>query len=215
MAQGRDPSVGRWASGARRDARRDQILDATLAVLEENGYAGTSMQKVARAARMSKETLYAWFGDRAGLFEALVAREAQAMNDELRSALDTGPGREPRAILARFGADVLELLLGRRSLTINRAAIAAAATHPELGRILAATGRESIRPLVEAVLAAEHTAGRLHAPVPGEAFELLMGLLVRDLQVRLLAGGGEGLDDDERRRRARIAVDALYRLSGP
>jgi AcrR family transcriptional regulator len=204
-------AAGRWASAQLREARRDQILDTTLALLEEHGYDGTSMQKVAEAARTSKETLYSWFGDKAGLFEALVTREARAMNERLTAALETGGGNT-RDVLVRFGTDVLSLLLGPRSLTINRAAIAAATSNPKLGRILAAKGRETTRPLVERFLAAEHEAGRLRVPDPDEAFEILMGLLVRDLQVRRLFGAASPLADLELRRRADAAVDAFLRL---
>jgi hypothetical protein len=115
-------------------------------------------------------------------------------------------------VLVRFGTDVLGLLLGPRSLTINRAAIAAASTTPELGRILAAKGRETTRPLVERFLAGERDAGRLRIADTGEAFELLMGLLVRDLQVRMLFGAAPAPARDDLRRRAEAAVDAFLRL---
>jgi AcrR family transcriptional regulator len=207
------PAAGRWASAERRDARRDHILDVTLELLARHGYEGTSMHKVAATARTSKETLYAWFGDKAGLFEALVSREAQAMNDQLVAALAAEErGGDAREILVRFGTDVLTLLLGSRSLTINRAAIAAASTSPELGRILAAKGRETTRPLVQRHLTDEHRAGRLSIPDPDEAFEILMGLLVRDLQVRLLIGAATAPTAKEFTRRAEVAVDAFLRL---
>jgi AcrR family transcriptional regulator len=208
-------TVGRWATSARREARRDHILDTVLALLEEHGYEGTSMQKVAKAARTSKETLYAWFGDKAGLFEALVAREAEAMNTELTQALEReGAAREPRDVLNRFGVNVLRLLLGARSLSINRAAIAAANTSPELGRILAAKGRETTRPLVERYLNAQHDAARLNVPDVGEAFEVLMGLLVRDLQIRTLLGVAQPLRGRALESRAEAAVEAFLRLYG-
>jgi AcrR family transcriptional regulator len=208
-------AAGRWVSAERRDARRDHILDITLELLARHGYEGTSMHKVAGGARTSKETLYAWFGDKAGLFEALVSREAQAMNDELAAALAAEePGGDARETLVRFGTDVLTLLLGPRSLTINRAAIAAASTSPELGRILAAKGRETTRPLVQRHLTAEHRAGRLNIPDADEAFELLMGLLLRDLQVRLLIGAtaapaAKELTPPRRGRRRRLPATPL------
>ncbi len=58
-------------SSRRSDERRRAVLDAALTVLERQGYAGTSMLDIAREARASKETLYAWFGDKKGLFAAL------------------------------------------------------------------------------------------------------------------------------------------------
>lgn len=110
--------------------------------------------------------------------------------------------------------NVLRLLLGARSLSINRAAIAAANTSPELGRILAAKGRETTRPLVERYLNAQHDAARLNVPDVGEAFEVLMGLLVRDLQIRTLLGVAQPLRGRALERRAEAAVEAFLRLYG-
>jgi AcrR family transcriptional regulator len=197
-------------------SRRDAILDAALELLVAEGYAGTSMLKVARAAGASKETLYAWFGDKAGLFEALVAREAAAMNATLDGALAKDPRTaEPRAVLERFGRQVLALLFGARSISINRAAIAAADAHPELGRVLSASGREASGARVIAYLAAQHEAGRLDVPDPPAAFERLMGLLLGDLQVRVLMGAVDPPGEHARRTRARRAVDAFLRLHAP
>lgn len=123
-----------------------------------------------------------------------------------------GERRGTREVLLRFGVNVLDLLLGPRSLAINRAAIAAMPANPELGRILASKGRETTRPLVERFLVGEHAGGRLHAPDASEAFEVLMGLLVRDRQLRLLFGAGQAPTSRERRRRAEVAVDAFLRL---
>lgn len=188
------------------------MLDAALALLERDGYQATSMGKLASTARMSKETLYAWFGDRAGLFEALVTREARNMNRDLARALDSD-GEVPREVLTRFGKNLLRLLLGPRALAINRAAIAAAAAgHPELGRILSARGRETTRPLVERYLSRETDAGRLNVTDPQQAFENLIGLLTTDQQIRALLGSAKPPTATRRRRHAEAAVDAFLKL---
>lgn len=56
--------------------RKDQIERAAYEVLKEKGYAGASMLSIARKARASNETVYNWYGDKAGLFKALVQRNA-------------------------------------------------------------------------------------------------------------------------------------------
>ena len=61
-------------SGSRRSSakRREEILKVALSVLAERGYRGASMREIAVRAQASKETLYAWFGNKRGLFEELV-----------------------------------------------------------------------------------------------------------------------------------------------
>lgn len=177
------------------------------------------MASVAAAARTSKETLYGWFGDKQGLFGAVVEREAAAINEELAGALgglEAGDEQPPpEVVLTEFGRRLLTLLLGSRSLAINRAAIAEAASDAEFGRILAAGGRENTGRLVRDYLAAEHERARLEVPDPQEAFETFLGLLVRDLQMRVLMGAQSppsALDIDAR---AAVAVAAFMRLHGP
>jgi AcrR family transcriptional regulator len=45
-------------------------------LLVERGYGGTTMAAVAERAGSSKETLYAWFGSKQGLFTAVIRRQA-------------------------------------------------------------------------------------------------------------------------------------------
>ena len=211
-APARSPRRRTGSRAANQAARRDAILDAALAGLRERGVAGTSMLAVATAARTSKETVYRLFGDRQGLFEALVRREAAAMNAGLADALSTDS--PPAEVLRRFGRDVLALLLGERSVAINRAAITEAARDPELGRILAAAGRDGTGPLVVAYLEREHAAGRLELPSAQEAFEVLLGLLLSDRQVRTLLGVDAHPTAEQLDARAERAVAYFLRLFG-
>jgi AcrR family transcriptional regulator len=51
---------------------RQQILSAALKRFAEQGYAGTSVQEIVDAARVTKPTLYYHFRNKAGLYHALV-----------------------------------------------------------------------------------------------------------------------------------------------
>lgn len=203
------------ARSARRDDgdRGQDILDATLSELRARGFSATSMLAIATAARTSKETLYRLFGDKQGLFEALVRQQAEALNADLVSALGA-PDRAIEEVLARFGANLLELLLGERSIAINRAAVTEAARSPELGRILAAAGRDRTRPLVVEYLESQRALGRLDFPSGEEAFEVFVGLLLRDRQVRALLGVDAPLDVAQRGEIAGRGVTYFLRLFG-
>jgi len=52
---------------------RRRILDALYARLRERPAEPTSVEEIARAARVSRSTIYLIFGSRAGLFDALAA----------------------------------------------------------------------------------------------------------------------------------------------
>ena len=79
----------------RKSLRQQQIEDAAYEVLESKGYGGTSMLGIARKARASNETLYNWYGDKQGLFQALVTRNAAEVKDHLEEALQTDRDASP------------------------------------------------------------------------------------------------------------------------
>ena len=66
--------------------RRQSIVGAAFSVLMEKGYAGASTLEIARRARVSKRELYAEFGSKAGILEALIASTSSRMQVPLTAA---------------------------------------------------------------------------------------------------------------------------------
>jgi AcrR family transcriptional regulator len=205
-------STAPQAKPAPEPTRSDEILDAALALMEENGYRDTTMLQVATRARASKNTLYQHFPTKQALFAALVARAASTMNADITAALDSQAALEPT--LRQFGIHLLTLLTGAQSLAINRAAIAEAHVAPELAQALAANGRENTTPLVQRFFAAQMAAGRLRRVDAADAMETFIGLLVGDLQVRLLWGMATPPDAVAIKRRAQRAAERFVVLFG-
>ena len=54
--------------------KSEQILQGAMQEFLAHGYAGTSMDKVAKTGGVSKATVYSYFADKEGLFVALVQR---------------------------------------------------------------------------------------------------------------------------------------------
>src|SRR3954451_25412966 len=78
-------------------ARREQLLDATKAIVDRSGFHAVSIEAVAREAGITRPIVYGHFRDLAGLLDALVDREgdrALAQLDELLPK-DLEPG-DPR-----------------------------------------------------------------------------------------------------------------------
>ncbi len=196
-----------------RAAREAEILEAAFAELLEKGYRGTTMLAVARRAAASKETLYAWYGDKCGLFRALVTANAAAIEGFLAQSL-TREG-DSEAALRRMGALLLALLLGERAVAINRAAAADVAEGGALGQALAEGGRERILPLIRALLRRARKEGLLAFEADLEVAEVYLGLLLGDLQVRRIIGVAKEPGTREMEQRAARAVLQLRRLYEP
>src|SRR5918996_1113615 len=69
------------------DARREQLLDATKAIVGRSGFHAVSIEAVAREAGITRPVVYGHFGDLTGLLEALVEREAARANAQLERIL--------------------------------------------------------------------------------------------------------------------------------
>ncbi len=192
-------------------ARQREIETAAYAVLEEKGYGGTSMLAIAQKARASNETLYNWYGDKLGLFRALVARNAEEVVALIRDRI-AGQG-DPIETLAILGPKLLQLLLSPRAVALNRAAAADASG--ELGLALSTAGREATAPMIGNVLEQARDKGKLAFQSTEDAVALYLDLLVGDLQIRRVIGRQAALDAAAREARAARALSRLILLCAP
>jgi AcrR family transcriptional regulator len=95
MAQHRDRRDSRWDEHRR--ARREQLVDATLAAVGRHG-AGVGMEEIAAQAGTSKTVVYRHFADRTELHVAVCARVAEQLTRKLREAM--GSSSDPRQMVA-------------------------------------------------------------------------------------------------------------------
>ncbi|WP_255705821.1 MULTISPECIES: TetR/AcrR family transcriptional regulator [unclassified Ectothiorhodospira] len=63
----------------RGEARRQRLLDVAAEVFMEQGYAGASVNEIVRRAGGSLSTLYRLFGNKLGLFEAMIAQRTEVV----------------------------------------------------------------------------------------------------------------------------------------
>ena len=192
----------------KRSLRQQQIEAAAYEVLEAKGYGGTSMQGIAKQARASNETLYNWYGDKQGLFRALVTRNAEEVKSHLEAELETD--HEALSILGTLGPKLLNLLTGDRAVALNRAA--AADSSGELGATLSKAGREAIFPLLEQVLLRARQEGQLRFSASEEAVGLYLDLLIGDLQIRRVVGRLPAPTEEFCVARSQMAVNHLCQL---
>jgi AcrR family transcriptional regulator len=200
--------------------RQKDVLDAALALLVEVGDKLT-MTSVARRASCSKESLYKWFGDRDGLLTATVQWQASKVRgvpvEREGVALDsltTG--------LESFAVDWLRVLSGKISVALNRVAVSHAGSDKhalgrDLGAIVLENGPFAMARRLKPVLQLGQDAGLLHFEDADEAFRTFFGLVVRDMQIRLLLGDRFELTGTEIERDARRATEqflSLYRDPG-
>lgn len=194
-----------------RDKRETEIAKAAYDVIERKGYSGASMLSIARKARASNETLYNWYGDKTGLFRALIVRNTYEVRDHLEKT--ARKNQPPLQVLRKTGPVLLTMLLGDRAIALNRAA--AADTTGTLGPALADAGRDTVAPLIGEVLRAARSNGDLAFEDLEAALETYIGLLVGDLQIRRVTGALGPLSETEISKRCKQAEVLFLRLFAP
>ncbi len=199
---------------AQKDARRAEFLQAGIEVLAQSGWQGTTMTKIAQRAHASKETIYAWFGDKSGFFGELVALRSAQLDHALAEVLETG-GDDHAATLTHWGEVMLALLVGPQSVALHRAAVAEAG-RTDLGGHLVMGGRGASVPRLARWLDALAQEGHLHLSEGAlEAAEDYLALLKGDAQLLCLLDASAPLPPAEVSRRAARATRLFLKLYAP
>jgi AcrR family transcriptional regulator len=112
-------------------SKRRQILDGARKVFMDLGFDGASMGEIARAAGVSKGTLYVYFADKNRLFEAIVEEETLQQS---KVTFGFDPDRDVVAMLAEFGAAYIAMICRPGGGSAIRTVMAIAERMPEVGR---------------------------------------------------------------------------------
>jgi AcrR family transcriptional regulator len=113
-------------------ALEDRIVLVARQSFALNGYGATSMNTIARCARVSKSTLYARFCSKAALFREIVARQIATVNAELMPQAGAGDGSLQDSLRGYINVALKRSLSGD-VLDINRLILSECRQFPELG----------------------------------------------------------------------------------
>jgi TetR/AcrR family transcriptional repressor of mexJK operon len=137
----------------------DKILDAATALFLSQGFGATSVEAVARKARISKRTFYHRFDDKPALYRAVVQRLLQRWLPQFEAAFDAPA---PLAtVLERSARRMLSLALSPEALALRRLLLSEAERFPELVEIVIAQGARRGIERIATLLEDERRAGTI------------------------------------------------------
>ncbi|SDR56172.1 transcriptional regulator, TetR family [Rhizobiales bacterium GAS191] len=119
-------------------AKRRQIIEGARTVFLAQGFDRASMDEIARAAGVSKGTLYVYFDNKQRLFEDLIIEDRREQAEQIVKIDFADP--DIRAMLTRFGVSLAERMQLPQTIALTRIVIAASAHIPEIGRTLYSAG---------------------------------------------------------------------------
>jgi AcrR family transcriptional regulator len=126
--------------------KQEIILQGAVQVFLRLGYAGTSMDRVATEAGVSKQTIYSHFEDKEGLFKAIMERMTIRRFQTVFHAV-TLQG-EPEVLLRQFAEIYLNKIVDEDYLALFRVIFAESVRFPELAKLYGRTVIQQGRQLV-------------------------------------------------------------------
>jgi TetR/AcrR family transcriptional regulator, mexJK operon transcriptional repressor len=119
---------------------RDQrLIEVATRLFLDRGFDATSLDAVAEAARVSKPTVYARYGDKRGLFAAVLRREIARWLAPLSAAAETQLGSasdisvEQR--LVEIGREMLTFTCGPDAVAFSRMMTSQAINFPDIAKL--------------------------------------------------------------------------------
>lgn len=194
-----------------RSARKHRaILEAATTVFLNKGYAGTSMDDIAKLAAVSKQTVYKHFSDKEKLFAEIVLSTTDridAMVDLVADIpADAGTLGEN---LTRLAHQFLTALTQPQVIQLRRLVIANADAFPELGAAWYEQGFERVLATLADTFRRLTEQGLLKAPDPLLAAHHFSGLLLWIPVNRAMFHGGAELSAADLDRLAQGGVRAF------
>ena len=164
--------------------KAESILAAAARSFLAAGFGAVSMDAIARAAGVSKATVYAHFANKEELFGAIVGRVCE-QRFETFSAQELDPA-DMRRSLTILGRRFLDLLLSPEAIAVHRIIVGEVIRFPLLGEVFWRAGPERTLGQIEAFMRRGSACGALVLADPRRAAEQFVGLVRGETHLRHL-----------------------------
>ncbi len=167
-------------------ARRDAFLEAGRAVFQEKGFADATLDDVIAKSGGSRQTLYALFGGKQGLFEAIVSDNCETIYRGM--VLDALATRSPAEVLEEVGTRYLAIVTSPECLSLNRMVISEAPRMPELAQRFWSLGPGRSRNFLKAFFETQIARKTLRLTDPAAAADHFIEMLSGTTRMQCLIG---------------------------
>ncbi|MDA5194761.1 TetR/AcrR family transcriptional regulator [Govanella unica] len=198
---------------SRSDLRRRAIVEAATAVFLENGFAGTTLDKIIERSGGSRRTLYEHFGSKEGLFTAVLCRCCERILDSVDEAAFYS--QTPRDALLFIGDAFLRAICDPVNLAIHRAVLSEVTRFPELGDDFYRNGPGKGHVRLADYLRQKTAEGLLNARDPELCSEQFLGMVKADIHMRALFYPDFVLSDEDIKCRVEAAVTTILTVMTP
>lgn len=183
-------------------ARMLQLIEAAEDMFLAKGYHAATMSDVAKAAGMSKKTVYTLIESKAELFAALLAHHQSLLNFP-----EPAPGWTVRDILIANLVCLARFLLSPQQIAIIRLIMAEYTHSPDMGRVFHRNRVTKAKSKLETCLAEIVRSHACADADPKEMAAMLFGMAIGEMHLGVLIGFRSMPTKQMVEKRVRHAVD--------
>jgi AcrR family transcriptional regulator len=186
------------AEKVKKGRKFDQVLEGAREVFLADGFEGASVDTIARAAGVSKATLYSYFPDKRLLFMEVAKTECCRQADEAVELIDSTAA--PKVVLTEAATRMLNFFLSDFGMRVFRICVAESDRFPELGREFYESGPALVRQRMVDYLREAAGRGELRIDDFDLAADQFAELCKADLFPRIIFGVGSIFSEADRKR---------------
>lgn len=193
----------------RMSRRREALLEAAAEVFFEQGYAAASIDAIIERAGGSKRNIYSEFGNKEGLFAAIVTGNA----DEALSSLsiDNIERRDLAETLTVFGRHLLRIYMSPTVIGIYRLAVTEANRFPDLAKAFYERGPRRTTMRLAQILEAAQKRGVIRMGDCRQLADRFIGMIRDNLHLQVVLGLRPPPSEEEMRNEVDSAVDLFLK----
>jgi len=197
-------------SSEEREKRRREILAAAKDVFLEKGFAGASLMEIAGRAHASKETLYAWFGNKTQLISVLLEEGMKELGARVSSQATDGT---PETVLQVIAVEVLHMINLSPLMRLFNVAGAGVGSSPELREIL--KQRALNHSGVASFLASCRERGLMKFDDPVQMASIFVSMVQAEYPAKLSLGVIDRISDAEIEAHAKLVTEMFVKAVAP
>lgn len=191
----------------RSNDRRQALLRAAAEVFFEQGYAATSIDAIIERAGGSKRNIYNEFGNKQGLFSALVKESADKVLSTL--VIEQIEGHDLRATLTAFGQHLMGVYMSPTLIGIYRIAVTEANRFPDLVKSFYEQGPGRATSRLAEVLEVANKRGEIRTDDCLRLAGHFVGMIRDNLHLQVVLGLRAAPSDEEARQAVGSAVEVF------
>lgn len=190
----------------------DQVLEGARQVFLSDGFEGASVDDIARAAGVSKATLYSYFPDKRFLFMQVAKTECCRQADTALESIDTNAPAQQ--VLSNIACQMVNFITSGFGKRIFRICVGESDRFPELGREFYESGPMLVRVRLMEYFEKAIARGELQIEDSELAADQFHELCKADLFPRMVFNMADEFTDAEKLRVVNGAVDMFLARYG-